>query len=188
MKTLLGKYFLRFVLIVGVIIGAGCSGNKIPAAKVFTLFDFEDEGELELLHWECGTLMERDQVHATSGQYSLRIEMYPNQEYPGFKAGFTRGWHGYTKLLADLYNPQATEVKITYRIDDRDDNPPFADRAQGSFVLAPGKNTFTVELKNLKTSGTDRTLALDRICGLYLFVARPDHCLTLYLDNVRLAP
>ncbi|MBI5559178.1 MAG: hypothetical protein HY885_16265 [Deltaproteobacteria bacterium] len=186
MKTLLCKYFLRFVLIMGVIIGAACSGDKIPAANPFTLFDFEDEGELDQLHWECGAMMERDTLHASSGQYSLRIDMYPNQEYPGFKAGFTQGWHGYNKLTVDLYNPQATQIKITYRIDDRADNPPYGDRAQGSFVLVPGSNTLAVDLENLRTSGTDRTLALARICGLYLFVPRPGHPLTLYLDNVRL--
>lgn len=186
MKKPVSRYILQLFCLTLLAIGVGCSAATSPEKSVSILFDFEQTEELDLLHWRCGSLMEQDRQHATSGQYSLRVEMYPSAAYPGFKAGFTKGWQGYEKLLVDIYLPGVNEMKIAYRIDDRNDNPPFADRANGTAVLRPGSNTFTIDLANLKTSGTDRRLDLTRISGLYLFVHRPPQPFTLYLDNVRL--
>jgi hypothetical protein len=186
MKKPLLRYCRQLTLVGVLIIGVGCAADRPPEKTVVTLFDFEKTAELDLLHWQCGSFMEQDAEHATSGKYSLRVEMYPSAEYPGFKAGFKQGWQGYTKLLVDIFHPGLNEMKIAYRIDDRDDNPPFADRANGTVVLMPGSNIFTIDLENLKTSGTDRKLDLTKISGLYLFVHRPPQPLTLYLDNVRL--
>lgn len=166
--------------------GGGCTTDTPQAEPVRTLFDFEKTAELDQLHWQCGAFMEQDKQYAASGQYSLRVDMYPSTEYPGFKAGFTQGWQGYKKLLVDIYHPGSNEMTIAYRIDDRDDNPSFADRANGRIVLQPGANIFTLDLENLKTSGTGRKLNLEKISGLYLFVHRPPQPVTLYLDNVRL--
>lgn len=187
MKNPLARYCrqLSFVVLL-MAMGAGCSAGSPPEKSIRTLFDFEQPAELDLLHWQCGSFMEQDTRHATAGQYSLRLEMYPSSEYPGFKAGLTEGWQGYKKLLVDIYHPGVNEMKFAYRIDDRDDNPPFADRANGTVVLRPGRNIFAVDLEKLKTSGTDRRLDLAKISGLYLFVRRPPQPLTLYLDNVRL--
>jgi len=180
------RYCLQLICVTLLVILVGCSADRTPQQSVRILFDFEQTAELDLLHWQCGSFMEQDTHHATSGQYSLRVEMYPSAEYPGFKAGFTEGWQGYKKLLVDIYHPGGNEMKIAYRIDDRDDNPSFADRANGTVVLKPGSNIFTIDLENLKTSGTDRRLDLAKICGLYLFVLRPPQPITLFLDKVRL--
>ncbi|MBU4262640.1 MAG: hypothetical protein KKC76_12360 [Proteobacteria bacterium] len=186
MEIPLRIYGLGLSLAIILAIGGACSADRLAAKPVRTLFDFEKTSELDHLHWVCGTFMEQDKQHATSGQYSLRVEMYPSAEYPGFKAGFTKGWQGYKKLLVDLYHPGLNEMTIAYRIDDRDDNPSFADRANGRIVLQPGANIFTLDLENLKTSGTDRKLDLEGITGLYLFVHRPPQPVVLYLDNMRL--
>lgn len=177
---------MPFLLAAWLLIGTACTADSNPGKKETTLFDFETEAELDLLHWECGAFMERDAQHAASGQYSLRVEMYPNGEYPGFKAGFAEGWQGYKRLSIDIYNPGDEEIKFSYRIDDRNDNPPFADRANGHVMLRPGRNTFSLDLENLKTSGTDRRLALQKISSLGLFVHQPPRKLVLYLDRVRL--
>jgi hypothetical protein len=180
------RYWLGLSLVSILTTGGGCSADRPAAKTVRTLFDFEKTAELDRLHWECGTFMEQDKRHAASGQYSLRVEMYPNAAYPGFKAGFTQGWQGYKKLLVDMYYPGLNEMTIAYRIDDRDDNPSFGDRANGRIVLQPGANIFTLDLENVQTSGTDRKLDLERITGLYLFVHQPLQPVTLYLDNIRL--
>ncbi len=151
-----------------------------------TLFDFEKESDLDLLRWKCGTMMERDRQHATSGQYSLRLEMYGNDEYQGFAAGIIQSWSGAGKLLVDVYNPARSEMTLSYRIDDRKDDPPYADRANGRFVVLPGENTFSLDIATMRTSGGVRQLDLDRICALLFFVHRPEEKITLYLDNIRL--
>ena len=182
----LPSFSIRFLLAAWLLLGAACAADSSRENREATLFDFESEAELDLLHWECGAFMERDVHHAASGQYSLRVEMYPNGEYPGFKAGFAKGWQGYKMLSIDIYNPGAGDIKFSYRIDDRDDNPPFADRANGYVMVRPGRNTFSLDLENLKTSGTNRRLDLEKISSLALFVHQPPQKLVLYLDRVRL--
>ncbi|MCK9296427.1 MAG: hypothetical protein M0P70_15255 [Desulfobulbaceae bacterium] len=186
MNISLIRYGLGLSLAAMLTIGGACSADKPAAEPVKTLFDFEHAAELDLLHWQCGSFMAQDKQHATSGQYSLRVEMYPSTEYPGFKAGFTQGWQGYKKLLVDIYHPGLNEMAIAYRIDDRRDTPPYADRVNGRIVLKPGANIFALDLEKLQTSGTGRRLDLKRITGLYLFVHRPLQPVTLYLDNARL--
>jgi len=161
-----------------------CCAQKSFQEK--NLFDFEKESELDLLHWKCGTMMERDKHHATSGQYSLRLEMYGNEEYPGFGAGIKESWAGAGKFLVDVYNPASTEITLSYRIDDRKDNPPYADRANGRLVVMPGENTLSLDLDSMRTSGSGRQLDLDRICSLLFFVHRPEKKIIVYLDNMRL--
>ncbi|MEW6520664.1 MAG: hypothetical protein AB1461_14760 [Thermodesulfobacteriota bacterium] len=180
-RDVLGWSLLALLAIAG-----GCFSDRPAAQPERTLFAFEDEAELDQLHWQCGTFMEQDLRHATAGRYSLRVEMYPSAEYPGFKAGFTRGWQGYKKLLVDIYHPGSAAMTIAYRIDDRDDNPPYEDRANGRIVLQPGANIVSLDLENLKTSGSDRRLDLTRIRGLCLFVHRPPQPVILYLDQLRL--
>ncbi len=167
-----------------VIIGCTCCVQKEFQPR--TLFDFEEERELDLLSWKCGTMMERDRLYATSGQYSLRLEMYGNSEYPGFGAGIIESWAGAGKLLVDVYNPSSAEMTLSYRIDDKKKNPAYADRVNGRLLVAPGENTFTLDLTTIQTSGTGRKLNLNRICSLLFFVHRPEEKITLYLDNIRL--
>ncbi len=160
-----------------------CSVDNFQAV---TLFDFEKESELDLLRWKCGVMMERDRNHATSGLYSLRLEMYGNDEYPGFNARIEESWVGAGKLLVDVYNPASSKLLLSYRIDDQKESPSYAERANGRLVVLPGQNTLSLDLANMRTSGSRRLLDLDRICSLYFFVQRPEGKITLYLDNMRL--
>lgn len=178
------KYFYYFFITFFLVLTfTGCSQENFQER---TIFDFEKERELDLLHWKCGTMMKRDTHHATSGQYSLRLEMYSNDEYPGFRAGIIESWDGAGELLVDVYNPASSEMTLSYRIDDRKDNPPYVDRANGRLVIVPGENTLSLDLATMRTSGSGRHLDLDRICSLLFFVHRPDEKITLYLDNIRL--
>ncbi|MCB2181214.1 MAG: hypothetical protein KQH63_04205 [Desulfobulbaceae bacterium] len=177
---------LIFVCILLLTGGASCSGNNSSANKDKTLFDFEKREELDFLHWECGTFMEPDARHATAGRHSLRVEMYSNAEYPGFKCSLPDGVAGFKKLLVDIYNAQDFSFKISFRIDDREDSPPYADRANGSFMLQPGDNVLTFDLENLTTSKTARNMNLKKVNSFMLFVHKPENTLTLFLDNIRL--
>ncbi len=129
-------------------------------------------------------MMERVKLHATSGQFSLRLEMYENAEYPGFGATINESWVGAGKVMFDIFNP-ASAMTLSYRIDDKAD-PAYADRVNGRLLVKPGKNTFTFDLSTIQTSGTERKPDLSTIRNLLLFVHRPEEKITLYLDNIRL--
>lgn len=172
-------------LILSLLSGSSCSFQGVEA-DVRVLFDFETDQELDRLSWACRVIYARDQQHATRGRYSLRVEVYPD-DYPGFKTtDFRTDWRGYARLEIDVFNPLDEGISLAYRMDDRQDGPPHADRANGSFFLEPGPNALHMDLASLRTSGTNRPLAVGHVHGLYLFLVRPAHPVTLFLDNIRL--
>ena len=159
--------------------------NKAQESKKrYVILDFESEEQLDELSWKCGTTYERVKEHATSGQYSLKIEMYPKITWPGFGKGIKMSWAGYNYLSLNIFNPAAETIRLAYRIDDRRDSPPYADRANGRLLIKSGANTISFNLKELKTSGSKRLLDLEKICSFLLFLHNPEVKVTLFLDDL----
>jgi len=148
------------------------------------LLDFENDQQLDELGWKCGTNYERSKEHATSGRYSLKMEMYPRVTWPGFSKIIKTSWVGYNELSLNIFNPAPDPIQISYRIDDRRGNPPYADRANGRFQLKSGANTIKLNLKKLKTSDGKRHLDLSKICSFLLFLHQPQKKVSLYLDDL----
>ncbi len=161
----------------------GARGNR----QKNVLMDFENDEQLDELSWKCGTTYERVKEHASSGQYSLKIEMYPAVTWPGFGKGIKKSWAGYNYLSINIFNPAAESIRLSYRIDDRRNSPPYADRANGRILINPGPNTITFNLQELKTSDGKRPLNLNRICSFLLFLHEPEEKITLFLDDLTLS-
>ena len=173
-------------LILTLLVAIFLSGCGADVPKELTLFDFETDSELDRMHWKCFTMFALSEEHATHGQKSLKMELYPS-EWPGWTPKIAKtDWRGFQALGFDLYNPADENLKVTLRIDDREDYPDYPDRYNQAFLLAPGKNRIEVELEELITSGTQRRLNLDNIYRVLLFMHRPEGVVTLYLDHVRL--
>ena len=150
------------------------------------LYHFENENELDNISWSCRTFYARDESFATEGNFSLRVEMYPSS-YPGFKSGrIEHNWSQYRYLNMDIHYPGSEPLRLAYRIDDRSDNPDYADRVNGSFTLSRGANPVTLDLTKLRTSGTRRPLVLSHIDKFCLFLSHPEQPVTFFLDNIRL--
>ena len=159
--------------------------NKAQESKQkYVILDFESEEQLDELSWKCGTTYERVKEHATSGQYSLKIEMYPKTTWPGFGKSIKMSWAGYDYLSLNIFNPASESIRLAYRIDDRRDSPPYADRANGRLLIKSGANTISFNLNELKTSGSKRLLDLDKICSFLLFLHNPEVKVTLFLDDL----
>lgn len=184
MRRLLAMPIFLLAGLLAVIVS--CRPQGYDRMAVRSLFDFEEEWELDFLRWRCGTLLEQDDRHVTSGRRSLRVELYPNDEYPGLTCFFEEGRMAAGRLLVDIHNPAAEPIGLSWRIDDRRDNPPYADRANGRFVARPGDNVFAVDLVGLTTSGTGRLLQPEAVSRLALFVRRPEKPLVFFVDNIRL--
>ena len=165
---------------------AEASEQKVITAnqEKLVLLDFENDQQLDELGWKCGTNYERSREHATSGHYSLKIEMYPRVTWPGFSKIIKTNWFGYDELSLSIFNPAPDPLQISYRIDDRRGNPAYADRANGRFQLNSGANTIKLNLKKLKTSDGKRHLDLSKICSFLLFLHQPQKKITLYLDDL----
>jgi hypothetical protein len=160
-----------------------CSG-PVPAELVF--FDFESEAELDRFHWKCHTLFRLSDEHVTHGTRSLVLELYPS-EYPGLAPMLEKNdWSGYRALCFDIYNPAAKELRISIRIDDREDFPDYKDRYNKSFILQTGLNRKGFPLDSLVTTGGHRNLDLKNIYRVLIFMVNPSEKVVLYVDYMRL--
>jgi len=174
----------RIVLFAACLLTIVSCSDRVPDELI--LFDFENDAELDRLHWKCFTLFSLSEKHATCGRKSLKLELYPSS-WPGWSPKLSvQDWRGYDAVGFDLYNPEGKEIRITLRIDDRQDTPDYDDRYNQGFVLKPGMNRIKVPFKKLLTSGTKRHLDLKRIYRLLIFMSHPKKKHVLYLDYIRL--
>jgi hypothetical protein len=173
----------KIVLFIMALILIGCT-DKPATEKI--LLDFETDQDLDRVYWKCHTLFSLSEEHATHGSSALRMELYPSV-YPGLAPVLTeRDWRPYKWLCFDIYNPNAKELQITVRIDDKKENE-YADRYNKAFRLGPGINRVEIPIASLVTSGTKRKLDLKNINRFLIFMASPTDKNVLYLDYIRLA-
>lgn len=171
--------FLMIALSLFVACGGCTSGERV-------LFDFESDAELDRFHWKCHTLFSLSRDHITHGEKSLKLELYPS-DYPGLTPMIEKtNWSRFQALCFDIYNHQNEAVNLTVRIDDREDYPDHGDRYNKSFIMRPGMNRVNIPFDTLVTSGKGRKLNLRKIHRLFVFMARPERKVVLYVDYIRL--
>ena len=148
-------------------------------------YDFETEAALDTFNWKCKTLFTLSDKHVTSGQKSLKLELYPSP-YPGIMLkSFHPDWSGNKTLRFDIYNHERIPLDLGIRIDDIK-KPSYVNRYNNTVSLDPGANRISIPLNALVTSGTNRRLNLLSIEKIILFLVQPEEKRTLYLDNVHL--
>jgi hypothetical protein len=157
----------RLILVMACISALVCCSSR--ATKDLVLFDFESDSELDHIVWKCHTLFPLSDEHATHGQKSLQLELYPSS-YPGIVPMLKdNDGRAFKALCFDVFNPEQDQAPITVRIDDLPDYPNYDDRYNNTFLLKPGRNTITISLNSLVTSGTKRILNLQTIHRLLIF-------------------
>lgn len=161
---------------------SGCSSQDRDVSNV--LFDFEHDSDLDRLSWKCGSLYSRSRGYQSSGEFALKVEMYPSARWPGFGFGVKDGWAGYRQLSLVVFNPAESAINMTCRIDDSRRNPPYEDRVNHRVTLKPGTNFLHFDLKQLRTSGTKRALRLEDVCCFLMFVHSPPERLTIFVDDI----
>jgi len=175
---------IRLILLISCFLFLADCYDNIPPEHV--LFDFESDSDLDQVHWKCHTLFHLSDKHVTHGAKSLLLELYPSN-YPGFTPVLKKkNWTDYRFLCIDVYNPAQKEVRLIVRIDDRLDDPNYADRYNHSFTIKPMVNQVRIPLDSLFTSGTHRSLYLRSIQRLIIFVVNPAQKVDLYFDYGRL--
>ena len=182
------QQILKYTYVVNVILFSllFISCNNISTPDELILFDFESDHELDDVYWKCHALMTISNQHATHGKGSLKLELYPSL-YPGFNP-FTKisDWRPFKLLCFDIYNPAEKEVRVTVRIDDRQDNTEYEDRYNQGFVLKRGMNHIKINMDSLVTSGTKRKMDTDKIYKFLFFIHKPAEKVVLFVDYIRL--
>ncbi|MFZ5568878.1 MAG: hypothetical protein ACOZF0_00630 [Thermodesulfobacteriota bacterium] len=172
-----------FLLLLALLMLRGCEPGMVDDA---VLNDFESDADLDAVRWTCGRLYALSENHATSGQKSLVMTLYP-AAYPGLALRLRQtDWRGFTHLCMDIFNPQPETLSITIRVDDREEYPPYADRFNQSFSMAPGNNHLEIPLNSLITSGSRRPLDLENIRRFLFFMVDTKQIYHFHVDNIRL--
>ncbi len=150
------------------------------------LYDFEREGDLDRLEWKCFTQFSISKDHATSGKYSLKLELYPSNFPQLLTKTEKKDLSGYKAISIDIFNSEKREIPVYIRIDDKKMVPEYGDRYTGSYMLKEGKNRIIVPLNNIKTESGDRSLDLKSIYRLFVFMKHPKKRTVLFIDSIRL--
>ena len=148
-------------------------------------YDFETEDAIDALHWKRKTIFSLSNKHSTSGQKSLKMELYPSS-YPGITLNsFNPDWSKHTVLKFDIHNEEQLPLHLNILIDDKK-NPSFSNRYNHTIILKYGENNISIPLNSLRTSGTDRKINLTNVQRMILFLSSPEEKRVIYLDNIRL--
>lgn len=93
-------------------------------------------------------------------------------------------WSGYRALRFQAWSELEEPVEIVLRVDDTHRERDHADRFNGSFIVMPGLNDFSVPLETIADGPRARRLDLADISQLILFSRRPGEPFALYFSPV----
>jgi hypothetical protein len=93
-------------------------------------------------------------------------------------------WSRYEALRFQVWSELETPVEIVLRVDDTHRRRAHRDRFNGSFIVTPGFNDFTVPLATIARGPRGRTLDLSDIRQVVLFSRRPEEPFELYFSRL----
>lgn len=176
------KVFSTVVLALAIL--AAChSGDRLEDRPFF--FDFETDGELDYITWECGELFERTTDFRTSGQFGLRLTLFERDSIGLRIHKFREDWRGMRTIKIDVSNPQDTTIVLYFRTSDIDRATP-EDFFNLHFPLKPGLNRITIPLDSLRLPASGRRLDKRHVKLVEFFVYSPRRGTVLYFDYLRL--
>ncbi len=111
----------------------------------------------------------------------LRLERDPpdgdqSAPYPGaFRRPACGDWRGAAGLRAELFWPPESSAVLAIRVDDREGNPPYAERFQREFTVTQGWNLVEIPAAELRQTpgGHPLALAAVRQWGVFLVSDMP---------------
>jgi hypothetical protein len=145
------------------------------------------ESKKDFYKWQGHRLrIELAKEHYSEGKQCLKVT-FPKREYPGLSASrdTLKDWSKFDSLKFGVYNPHEEVIKFGILIKDEVGDA-YPDRYDGYFAFRPGENNFELNITGLKTNNKKRSLELDKIKQLTIFLFRPQKEYTLYFDNFRL--
>ncbi|WP_372987103.1 succinyl-CoA synthetase subunit beta [Marinobacter sp.] len=184
------SWFLPVVTVILLLFELGATGTVAArqwqiSHQLPLLYDFRNGNPAPF--WS-GSLVPSDRYTANQPQ-SLKVEL-GTETYSGISLdNLPADWRGYRQLTITLFNPDQEPLTLILRINDvthdRGDNA-YGDRFNTRLVLAPGANTFTINLDEVRNAPASRTMDMANIRRLGLFAVRLPAPRTVYLLDLRL--
>jgi hypothetical protein len=176
-------FFLGIVILLSIAIY--CCTQKSDSHNAKILFDFEEEGELDLFRWKCKTLFYLSEEYTKHGDRSLKVEFFPSRQV-GFSTGMV--YHDWSHLNAfqfAVFNPSTKTINLYLQISDDSTRDDPSKAYTKVLSITSGDNVITVPIFELLDSFS-RKLNAHNIKGFYIFMREIPAQTTLYFDYFRL--
>ena len=162
--------------------------DESRARRDFPLLStFETKGELS--RWQAKTEISRVENPVRQGRFALRLPLTTDM-YSGISLEyFPEDWQGMKGLSLSIYNPEQSEIQMTFRVHDRlhvEGEQIYADRFNRLLTMQPGWNDIFIAMDEIKNAPQGRKMDLENIYGFGLFVSRLKVGKVIYIDDVRL--
>lgn len=152
------------------------------------LADFETP--FERYRWINVQQLRREKEKVRHGKQAVRVQL-STAKFSGISLFyFPDDWRGYGTLHCSVYNPLEVGLVLNCRIHDtlhKEHGSGFSDRFNQQFLLRQGWNELVISLEKVKNAPRSRTMDMEHIEGLGLFVVQQAHPLELYLDYIYLS-
>lgn len=154
-------------------------------AQMPIVASFEDV--LEVSRWSARDCkLVRDREHATSGDWSLRLELRDAARPGAILRWPPRNWSRYHSLVFDAACDGNDPLEVVVKIEDMARHGRRDDSLKSTVFLSPEMSRFTVPLNDDAGCSSGRRIDLRRVEQLQFYARRPGRQRTLYLDSVRL--
>ena len=185
------------MLFFGSIYGLYGAWDSLQAKIQFpTIANFETD--CELLRWEVSDAsLVRSTQHATSGDFSGNIILQAGR-YPGVSIELPPGdWSPYHYLALDILwvknktfsvNNWEQRTNLALRVKLEDDGPSDSseDRFELTVALQPGQNQIRIPIEEIANGPAMRSLRLNRMKRLSLFLNNSKSSQVLFTDKIHL--
>lgn len=166
--------------------GAFVLTQRDQAAPILLSFDQSWERQL----WRPGSslvsLSRAPQAWQANQSLSAKIT-FTNANYSGFHLKHPLSdWSPYTALTFEIFSKQKETLNLVLRIHDKTHNQAYDDRYNQRFRVEPGLNTYRISLAQIAQAPSQRTLDMQNIDGLGIFMVAPKGLPSIYLDNLGL--
>jgi hypothetical protein len=188
------RWLLRSVALVVVLASfvptLAALADETRARRSFPILaDFGASSELTRFtwsQWSSANLVAADGPDAR--RRVLRLALSPGK-YPGLSFEFfPRDWRAWRAFVLVCTNPGAEPLPLTIRIDDLAHNHEYADRYNGAFWLAPGRNEIRIPLSDVASAPRSRRLNLAQVKSVVLFAHNLEKPHELLVQELRLVP
>ncbi|MFB3926302.1 MAG: metallophosphoesterase [Syntrophales bacterium] len=150
------------------------------------LFDFESEGGLETLNWECGKWFELSAMHSLPGSYSLHAVFFPGAHRTIQFGNVNQDWSDYERMKMEVFNPSGTDMELVVRLDDSSSGWDYTQRYDGRFILRPQANEISIPLTSLRTNVSSRPMDLRHIRNFTISLRDNGLKSEFYISDIRL--
>lgn len=164
--------------------------DAMIAADIPVIASFETQPTLSRWSLQSVNLFELDDNIKSAGHSSVKIQ-YEVAQYPSISLDVLYpDWLQYKYLNLSLYNDQDKELSINLKVFDRPHRRRgyrYNDRFNREFMLQPGWNRLQIRLLDIYNAPAKRSMEMQQIASLSLFLINPKKPMSVHLDNIHLS-